>query len=426
MSKRRKSKTARLSAKPKASFRRGLALWGGLILAMWFGFVLVMRLAGRPLPAWARLPDLGVVKEKIADWRRGQEPKPEAGQKQNLSLPLPQATPQEKPAPTRVEPMRPALPTNPPPVIQVNTNTIRVAVEPPFRELVDTSGFPRAARNTFEAQVAMGRLGISSGSIDGAYGSQTRQAVAAFQTRDGLPATGLLDEETYSRMTLREPPLASYTVTQDDLARLAPIPDTWLGKSEARRMDYESILEMVSEMAHAHPDHVRRLNPGVNWETLAPGASVITPKVDPPDYPAKAAFVRIRLGSKTLQAFDSATNLLAHFPCSIAAKVEKRPVGQLVVEKIAENPNYLFDPALFTESEEARQLDRRLVIPPGPNNPVGTAWIGLDRPGYGMHGTPKPEQIGRTESHGCFRLANWNANLLVKMVWVGMPVFVEP
>ena len=61
-----------------------------------------------------------------------------------------------------------------------------------------------------------------------------------------------------------------------------------------------------------------------------------------------------------------------------------------------------------------------------PGKPVGLVWIGLDRPGYGMHGTPNPEQVGRTESHGCFRLANWDAETLLSLAWVGLPVSVEP
>ena len=82
--------------------------------------------------------------------------------------------------------------------------------------------------------------------------------------------------------------------------------------------------------------------------------------------------------------------------------------------------------SLFPESPEAQAIGHELILPPGPNNPVGVAWIGLDKTGYGIHGTPNPEQVGRTESHGCFRLANWDAEYLSKLVWVGMPVFVEP
>ena len=93
---------------------------------------------------------------------------------------------------------------------------------------------------------------------------------------------------------------------------------------------------------------------------------------------------------------------------------------------VAPNPNYTFDPELFPEAPESKTLDHKLIIPPGPNNPVGVAWIGLDKIGYGIHGTPKPEEVGRTESHGCFRLANWDAEYLVNLVWAGMPVFVEP
>jgi lipoprotein-anchoring transpeptidase ErfK/SrfK len=81
---------------------------------------------------------------------------------------------------------------------------------------------------------------------------------------------------------------------------------------------------------------------------------------------------------------------------------------------------------VFPESAECRELGRRLILPPGPNNPVGRVWIGLDRPGYGIHGTPDPEKVGRTESHGCFRLANWDALTLLKLAWVGLTVEVFP
>ena len=73
----------------------------------------------------------------------------------------------------------------------------------------------------------------------------------------------------------------------------------------------------------------------------------------------------------------------------------------------------------------ASRISTRRLTPTGPNNPVGVAWIGLSRPGYGIHGTPRPEDVGRTESHGCFRLANWDAEVLVQHVWRGLPVYVQ-
>ena len=156
------------------------------------------------------------------------------------------------------------------------------------------------------------------------------------------------------------------------------------------------------------------------------GVSFTVPDAACPASQTKAAFAVISLAEKTLEAFDGETNLLAHFPCSIAKRVEKRPAGELHIVALAPNPNYTFDPAVFPEVPEAQEIGRKLILQPGPNNPVGTAWISLDKTGYGIHGTPKPEDVGRTESHGCFRLANWNAEFLLKLVWVGMPVIVEP
>lgn len=288
-------------------------------------------------------------------------------------------------------------------------------------------GYPRSVQTPFEAQLALERQGISAGSLDGKIGSQTRAAIRAFQRQAELPITGELDANTKSNLTLNTPPITTYVVTSNDLARLQPLSKTWTGKSQQTALDYETILELVAERCHSHPALIKQMNPAVNWTNVAPGTPLQVPDVTMDDPPGKAAYARISLSEKVLEAFDSDSNLLVHFPCSIAQKVEKRPVGELHVSVIAPNPNYTFDPQLFPESIEAKESpDTKLILPPGPNNPVGTVWIGLDKPGYGMHGTPRPEDVGRTESHGCFRLANWNAELLLKITWVGMPVYVEP
>ncbi|MBI5772159.1 MAG: murein L,D-transpeptidase [Verrucomicrobia bacterium] len=278
----------------------------------------------------------------------------------------------------------------------------------------------------FETQLALARLAISPGVLDGLNGAQTRAAVMAFQRAEKLPITGTLDDAARTRLGPSEATLLAYTITSSDLARLQAVSTTWLGKSQQTALDFESLLELVAEKGHAHPNFIRRLNPDVDWSKPAPGTVVQIPNVAYPRPHAKAAKIKIQLSAKTLQAFDADGNLLAHFPCSIAQRVEKRPVGELHVAVAAPNPNYTFDPEVFPESTEARELGRKLILPPGPNNPVGTAWIGLDRPGYGIHGTPSPEQVGRTESHGCFRLANWDAEYLLKLVSVGTPVIVEP
>jgi lipoprotein-anchoring transpeptidase ErfK/SrfK len=281
-------------------------------------------------------------------------------------------------------------------------------------------------QNIFEGQLALARIGISPGSLDGLFGPKTRLALIAFQLRQKLPATGALDSATQSKLLLATPPYANYAVTAEDLARLGSVGKTWLEKSQQDRLDYETILELIAEKAQSHPQLIRQLNSKVDWTNVVGGTFVTIPNVERPPAREKAALARIHLEERTLQVFGESTNLLAHFPCSIAAFAEKRPVGELHVATTALNPNYTFDPDNFPESVEARELNRKLVLPPGPNNPVGTVWIGLDKPGYGIHGTPRPEQVGRAESHGCFRLANWNAEFFAHLIWVGMPVFVEP
>ncbi len=304
------------------------------------------------------------------------------------------------------------------------------AVAPRLRPFVvapeSSADFPRPVHDVFEAQVALARRVISSGSIDAALGSQTRRAISVFQETQHLPVTGTLNADTRARLMLNAPLVTTYMVTINDLERLQPLGKTWLAKSQQTALEYETELELVAEKYHSHPELIRRLNLNVNWTNIAAGTVLRVPDVDYPAVSNHAAFAVIHLADKFLEAFDAETNLLAHFPCSIGASFENRPIGELKVKAIAPNPNYTFDPVVFPESPEAQAIGHELILPPGPNNPVGVAWIGLDKPRYGIHGTPNPEQVGRTESHGCFRLANWDAEYLSKLVWVGMPVFVEP
>ncbi len=336
----------------------------------------------------------------------------------------------------------PPLPTGNAPLVVVNTRPAQTnASKPPAPSrpapsprsesvtntvLIEPENYPRPTRNAFEMQVALARLAFSPGSVDGQTGAQTRSALRAFQRRAQLLVSGEFDSATREKLLLTQAPTRAYEVTSDDLARLQPLSATWLGKSQQTALDYETLLECLSEKARASPNIVRRLNPPIDWSAIEVGQTIEIPDVVYPQVTSRAAFISISLVDKTLEAWDQQTNLLAHFPCSIARQVEKRPAGELHVAVIAPNPNYTFDPEIFPESAEAKSLTKKLVLPPGPNNPVGIAWIGLDKPGYGIHGTPSPEQVGRTESHGCFRLANWNAEYLLRLVEVGTPVYVQP
>lgn len=275
-------------------------------------------------------------------------------------------------------------------------------------------------------QVTLDRLGFSPGCVDGRLGGQTRTALLAWQEANDLPAKA----ETDGRyMPVQLPAEILYTnvvVTGDDLAQLGPFPKDWLERSKLPALRCETVLELVAEKFHSREALIRALNPQVaDWTNVVAGAALKVPNVlDRAVRPRPAAKLRVFLVQKFIRAYDADGKIIAHFPCSIAAKEEKRPVGELTVANVALNPNYTFDPEVFPELDDTQRGYGKLVIPPGPNNPVGVAWIGLSKAGYGIHGAPHPEDIGRTESHGCFRLANWNAERLARMVEIGMPVEV--
>lgn len=402
------------------------------------------RSQGSPATVWIYLV-LGTLGIGLLIWWFWPTPRPSPNRRPLPAAPihsiLPPLPPEPGTQPVLEPPQNPVIvstqalrwtnPTPPAPRVQVSTQAVSIPIRPapapnPTAPSIHSQPWtPRPVTNILEAQVALARHGINAGAIDGVGGSQTAAALRAFQLKQGIEATGRLDRDTLRDLQLDHPPFIQLRLTADDFARVQAIPATWLGKSQMATLDHESILERAAERAHAHPSLLRRLNGNLDWNRLQPGADIIVPN---PQWaaPRRAARVRVSLAGRYLRAFDDRGRLLCHFPCSIGRVAAKRPVGDLHVTVAVKDPNYTFDPRVFPESAEGRALNRKLVLPPGPNNPVGVAWIGLDRPGYGIHGTPVPEQVGRTESHGCFRLANWNADYLRQLVWVGMPVSVEP
>jgi lipoprotein-anchoring transpeptidase ErfK/SrfK len=286
--------------------------------------------------------------------------------------------------------------------------------------------YPRPAATWFEVQVELARRGFSAGPIDGIPGPRSRAALEAFQRRENLAGTGELDDPTREQLRLVGPALVWASLAAEDLAEIQPLATTWLGKSQQTALAHETALELAAERFRAGAAFLRRINPDVDWDALTPDTLFLAPAVEFIGRLGRAARIEIQLDRRVLEVFDERERVIAHFPVSVARKVEKRPVGELRVTVAIPNPDFTFDPAVFSESAEARELGRKLILPPGPNNPVGVAWIGLDRPGYGIHGTPDPAKVGVTESHGCFRLANWDARTLLALVWVGMPVVVGP
>ena len=287
---------------------------------------------------------------------------------------------------------------------------------------------------TVDLQVALDRLFFSPGCVDDHVGEQTRAALRAWQNANHLPVTGVLDAATMVALRLEVPAITDYAITAADFAQLGKAPEDWVEKAAQERMAYTTILELVAEKFHATQRYIRQLNPDIAWATVQAPVTVHVPNVMTDSIPLLASQVKINLARKWLSVYDKTGHLCAYFPCSIGRDRMRRPVGDLQIVAVAPNPNYTFDPKVFPESPEAQAIGRKLIVPPGPNNPVGVMWLSIGRAagstdppltGYGLHGTPKPEEIGKTESHGCFRLANWNVTRLGAMVTVGTPVIVE-
>jgi lipoprotein-anchoring transpeptidase ErfK/SrfK len=278
-------------------------------------------------------------------------------------------------------------------------------------------------------QVALEGVDFSPGIIDGAFGTKGKMALKEYAARY-FPGVDMYDVKVYQALKVNvDAAVAEYAVTADDAAQVGgPLPDDWNLKAAMTRLNYESLADCIAEKFHCTQGLLGKMNPTVKLETLAVGQKLAVPNVRPfpVNYELKvekragAASVMVNLKEKTIRIMDQAGGELALFHCSIAADKNKLPARDAKVQLIASpNPGYTFNPSMWPE---VRNVTRVLQIPPGPRNPVGLSWVQLDLPGYGIHGVPKPELIGKTGSHGCFRLTNWDALKFAGWVTVGMTV----
>ena len=274
-------------------------------------------------------------------------------------------------------------------------------------------------------QICLDRRGFSPNAMDGQVGAKTRGALAAYCAASGMQVPGPGEEElAFERLFPDEPDLFSTVeVTAEDISSLVRIPEDPSRKAELTHMGYESLVEMFAERGHVTQHTLRRLNPHVAWTNVTVGTKIKIPEVSPVAVGGKAALVRVSLSRFTVTALGPDGKPMATYPCSIARDKAKRPPpGEVRIVTRIPDPNYTFTPDFTPRGRKTA----RHIFPPGPNNPVGTVWLGLSIPGYGIHGTPNPERIGRAESHGCFRLANWNAEKLYELVKPGTRVIIEP
>lgn len=319
------------------------------------------------------------------------------------------------------------------------------------------------SRPLMQAQVVLERLGFGPGVIDGKQGLSFANAVKGFQESRDLPVTGEFDDTTREALARWSNIPATRVVTIPaswGQEKFVPLPDGPEEQAKMSRLGYENMAEKLAERFHTTPAVLAQLNPGGKPAGAGGGAGPSAPPSPGAAGPQFTAGQQLRvpnvgadaidaasvtnkdwlttlrsLGVGTdqpdvtrivveesegwLKAFDANDRLVAMFTVTTGSRRDPLPIGDWKVKGVAYNPPFAFNPELFWDVPDSAEKQQ---LPPGPNGPVGVVWIDLDKEHYGIHGTPKPEAIGRTESHGCVRLTNWDAARLAMMVSGGTAV----
>jgi lipoprotein-anchoring transpeptidase ErfK/SrfK len=291
-------------------------------------------------------------------------------------------------------------------------------------QLAAPSGKKRApapsAAAIMKAEILLDRAGFSPGQIDGKIDVNTKKALSAFQDANGITPSGNLDPQTWERLTASsdEPAMVEYEIQPADVKGPfnKTIPSSLEKKAELKTLNFTNPRELLAEKFHIDPGTLARLNPKAAFETA--GTKIMVPNVARKPSQAKVAKVVVDKTARTVRALDGDGKLISFYPASVGSEERPAPSGTLPIRSVAENPTYHYTPKLnFKGVKTKKPFD----IAAGPNNPVGNTWIDLGD-GFGIHGTPEPKNIGKTESHGCVRLTNWDAQALGKMVRRGVKV----
>ena len=246
------------------------------------------------------------------------------------------------------------------------------------------------------------------GAVDGYWGKNTLKAMQAFQKAQGLKVTSSLDEATWqalnkNTMLSSQPVLVNYTLTDNDVhIKTATIPSTAVEKSKLEGMYYESVIEGLAEKFRMDESYLRFLNPKA---TFASGESITVYNPSRANATPVSRVVADKT-SQTLYAYDDNNKLIASYPTTVGSTATPSPTGKHTIKVKVHEPNYT-----YTSPEGSKY-----ILPPGPNNPVGSVWIGLSEPSYGIHGSPDPSRISRQASAGCVRLTNWDALTLLSTI----------
>jgi lipoprotein-anchoring transpeptidase ErfK/SrfK len=284
------------------------------------------------------------------------------------------------------------------------------------------------ATDLLAAQVMLDRAGFSPGEIDGRHGRNFQRALSAFQRVHSLKVTGRMDDPTWVTLTNRAagaPPLVIHDLTVEDLAGpfVDSLPADLMQQSRLETLGFVSPLEALAEKFHASPALLQSLNPGATFSS--PGERVLVPNVAAFDPLAPApgskpdARIVVSKATSALTVEDAQGQVLFHAPVTTGSRHDPLPLGTWKVTGVQRNPIFRYNPDLFWDADPSHTKAR---LAPGPNNPVGTIWIDLTKPHYGIHGTPEPGRVGHAQSHGCVRLTNWDANKVAQWARPGMQV----
>ena len=300
-----------------------------------------------------------------------------------------------------------------------------VAITPADIDAATYAGAPLAEGPSplaVTVQVLLDRAGTSPGVIDGVEGTMTRRAVMAFQRRLGVAEDGMLDAAVWDALVGESgaPIMARHVIGARDVASVGgPLPEDYAELARLDRMAFERLTEALAERFHMDEALLIRLNPGAEFVV---GEEIAVVSLGPP-VAGRIDRIEVSKGMGRLSAFDAEGRLVADYPVAVGSEATPSPEGTVEVLTVATDPTYHYDPSInFKQGDN----DRRLILPPGPNGPVGSTWIDLSRPTYGLHGTPDPASLASEQSHGCVRLTNWDADELAHMVHHGTVVaFLE-
>lgn len=283
------------------------------------------------------------------------------------------------------------------------------------------SGGKPSKSEVLKLQVLLDRAGFSPGVIDGVEGMNLEVAVKAFERKAGLTVDGKIDPSAWKALAADAAEiLTSYRIADEDVNGpfAKEIPEDYAEMAKMEALSYTSPAELLSEKFHMDIELLKTLNPESSFDTA--GEEIIVANVRT-KVEGRVNRIAVHKSERLVLAF-SGDELVAAYPATIGSEANPSPSGTMEVEGVARKPDYSYDP----EEHAGKHGDEPLLLPPGPNGPVGAVWIELTKETYGIHGTPEPELIGRTASAGCVRLTNWDAQELGELVKPGTKVaFLE-